>query len=205
LPEVDAQIPMMSVPFAMGETAWPPPQEAYLFPPLDKISLWRDRLTSLPGLKVGLAWAGRPEHENDMNRSLPSAALVPFGEVPGVSFVSLQFGSDKPGKLSFRVADYSAEIVDFCDSGALASNLDLIITVDSAIAHLAGGLGVPTFLLLPWNPDWRWFRNRSDSPWYPRMKLYRQEICGVWTKVIEDVMGNLAILRDKFRQGSEAD
>jgi Flp pilus assembly protein TadD len=196
-PDVDVQIPMMSLPFALGKSAWPPPQEAYLFPSPDKIRFWRDRLSSLPGIKVGLAWAGRSEHENDLNRSLSTAFLVPFGDVRGVSFVSLQFGPDKPGKLSFWVADYSSEIVDFCDSGALTSNLDLIITVDSAIAHLAGGLGVPAFLLLPWNPDWRWFRDRSDSPWYPRMKLYRQESCGVWSQVIEDVIESLMMLLEK--------
>lgn len=192
VPAVDFQVPMMSLPLPLGSLGWPPLSAPYLNPPDWKTKLWRERLSALPGLKVGLAWAGRPEHDNDANRSIPESLLSPLGSIAGVSFVSLQFGSGKIENIPFCLHDPSAGIEDFCDSAALVSQLDLVITVDSANAHLAGGLGIPFLLLLPWNPDWRWMRDRTDSIWYPTARIYRQKQPGQWEAVIEEIVSDLS-------------
>jgi len=155
-----------------------------LFVQPDKVAVWQERLRELKGLKVGLAWAGRAEHANDVNRSIPEELLAPFGELAGVSFVSLQVGRGKMEDITFPVFDPSAYIHDFCDTAALVSALDLIITVDSAVAHLAGGLGRPAIVMLPWNPDWRWQHGRSDSDWYPSIRMVRQTVVGGWNEQI---------------------
>jgi len=187
-PPVDYQIPMMSLPLPLGKDGWPPSAPPYLFAQPDKVAAWRERLSELQGLKVGLAWAGRTEHANDANRSIPEHLLVPFGELTGVSFVSLQVGSGKMGNVPFPLFDVSAYLYDFCDSAALVSALDLIITVDSAVAHLAGGLGRPAIVMLPWNPDWRWQHGRNDSDWYPSIRLFRQTVVGGWSELITHVI-----------------
>ena len=187
-PPADYQIPMMSLPLPLGSSGWPPPALPYLFPSPQKIAAWQERLSGLAGLKVGLAWAGRPEHENDANRSIDENLLLPFGGLKGISYVSLQVGSGRPEKVPFELYDPSAQVTDFEDSAALVSALDLVITVDSAIAHLAGGLGIPVWVLLPWNPDWRWQHGRNDSDWYPSARLYRQAVPGDWNAVIGNVV-----------------
>ena len=189
-PHVDLQIPMMSLPLRLGEQSWPPPSPPYLFAQPGKSRYWKERLGSLSGLKVGIAWAGRPEHENDANRSLPPDAILPLALVKEVSLVSLQFGPGVAGQPALH--DFSADIRDFTDSAALVAGLDLVITVDSAVAHLAGALGVRTWLLLPWNPDWRWMRDRRDTLWYQRTKIYRQGSPGRWSDVIAEVAADLA-------------
>ena len=191
-PHVDMQVPMMSLPFLLGERSWPPPSPPYLYPQPDKARCWNERLASLPGLKVGLAWAGRPEHENDANRSLPENFIAPLAAVEGLSLVSLQFGPATAGSSLPALHDFAADVHDFSDSAALIQQLDLVITVDSAVAHLAGALGVTVWLLLPWNPDWRWMRDRRDTPWYPGMKIYRQSAPGSWVDVIAEVARDLS-------------
>lgn len=188
VPLVDYQIPMMTLPLPLGKDGWPPPAPPYLFAQQDNVAAWRERLSELKGLKVGLAWAGRAEHANDANRSIPEALLAPFVELTGVAFVSLQVGSGKIGNVPFPLFDTSAYLHDFCDSAALVSALDLIITVDSAVAHLAGGLGRPAVVMLPWNPDWRWQHGRSDSDWYPTIRLFRQTVKGGWSELIPHVV-----------------
>ena len=190
VPEVDLQLPMMSLPLVLADHGWPPPAPPYLRPSPELRQIWRTRIAGLPGPRIGLAWAGRPEHDNDANRSLPESCLLPLAQT-GCSFVSLQFAGRTAGDLPFRVYDPAGQVQDFADSAALIAELDLVITIDSAVAHLAGGLGVDTWLLLPWNPDWRWMHHRQDSPWYPRMRLFRQSAYQDWQQVLLSVAEEL--------------
>jgi hypothetical protein len=134
-------------------------------------------------LKVGLVWAGRPEYFNDRNRSIPLARFSRLSKVPGAWFCSLQKG--KAGEQidalpDWKLTDWTRELRDFADTAALISNLDLIISVDTAMAHLAGAMGKPVWVLLPYAPDWRWLMQGEQTPWYPTMRLFRQPIAGDW-------------------------
>lgn len=192
LPAVDYQLPMMSLPLVLGEAAWPPPPPPYCFPSAERRAVWQECLDRLPGLKVGLAWAGRPEHANDANRSIPGGMLAALGTIPGISFVSLQIGCGTLRDIPFELFDPTASIRDFSDSAALVASLDLVITIDSAVAHLAGSLGCPFWLMLPWNPDWRWGHVRYSSDWYPTARLFRQREPGQWSEVVSSVANALA-------------
>lgn len=187
----DFQVPMMSLAAPFGDEGWPPPVPPYLNIPSNRIEFWRNRLASLPGLKVGIAWAGRPEHQNDSNRSIPQGLCDPLGHLQGISWVSLQFGPNRPDPINLPLLDFSDSVTDFSDSAALVCGLDLVVTIDSAVAHLAGALNVPVCLLLPWNPDWRWMHDRQDSVWYPSMRIYRQPAPGSWNEVIGKVATDL--------------
>lgn len=188
----DYQVPMMSLPLALGAQSWPPPLPPYLHATQENRGVWSHHLSGLAGIKVGIAWAGRAEHENDANRSISPELLDPLSAIHGVSWVSLQFGPQRQLSPNLRMFDPSDRVHDFCDSAAIVAGLDLVITIDSAVAHLAGGLGVPTWLLLPWNPDWRWMHDRTDSPWYPSMRIYRQTVPGKWANVIQSVVSELS-------------
>ncbi len=189
----DFQVPMMSLASAIGTDGWPPPSPPYLNPSTDRVALWRQRLSLLSGLKVGIAWAGRPEHQNDANRSIPPELCAPLGQLEGISWISLQFGSDRPKSIPVQFLDLADKVADFCDSAALVSALDLVLTVDSAVAHLAGAIGVPVWLLLPWNPDWRWMRDVRDSIWYPTMRIYRQASPDGWPALIDNLLTDLLL------------
>lgn len=164
-----------------------------------KVAQW-SRLLPVSGLRVGLVWKGNPRFENDGDRSLSSLALLaPLGAVAGVQFVSLQKG---PGEEEARVPPpglsllgLGSELQDFSDTAAVVAGLDLVISVDTAVAHLAGALGKPCWVLLPdYRTDWRWLTGRPDSPWYPeRMRLFRQQRAGNWPPVIATVAAALAI------------
>ena len=139
-------------------------------------------------LKVGLAWAGRSSHSNDHHRSVPLATLAPLANIPGVSFYSLQKG-DATGQLAqppagMKITDLSAHLCDFNQTAAAIAGLDLIITVDTAVAHLAGAMGKPAWVLIPFVPDWRWMLGRNDSPWYPTLRLFRQKARIDWPSAI---------------------
>lgn len=190
-PPCELQLPLLSLPVMLDPAAWPPPAPPYLNPSREKRQCWQARLAALPGLKVGLAWAGRTEHANDANRSIQADLLTPLAQ-PGVTLISLQFGDARAAAGLCPLYDFRDEVHDFTDSAALVAELDLVITVDSAVAHLAGGLGVPVWLLLPWNPDWRWMHGRDDSLWYPSTRIYRQVTPGQWHDVIRGVAGALA-------------
>ncbi|MEY3201221.1 MAG: hypothetical protein RIR70_771, partial [Pseudomonadota bacterium] len=158
---------------------------------------WAPRLAA-NGIKVGLVWKGRAEYSNDANRSLPSLkTLAPLWAVPGVHFFSLQKG-EAEDEASAPPADQplvalGAELRDFADTAAIVSQLDLVICVDTGIAHLCGALGVPCWVLLPFvGTDWRWMLGRSDSPWYPSLRLFRQPAPADWGRVIEQVKAALA-------------
>ena len=160
---------------------------------------WAPRLPAA-GLRVGLVWRGNPLFENDGARSLDSlAALVPLAAVAGISFVSLQKGrGEDEARLppaGMDIAPLGADFADFADTAAVIDGLDLVISIDSAVAHLAGAMGKPCWVLLPdYRTDWRWMTERSDTPWYPTMRLFRQPPGGGWDSVIADVAQALAAL-----------
>ena len=193
LPDVDAQIPIMSIPRLMGTTL-------DTIPPLPKVPLDEDLVRRmahlLPAsgtLRVGLAWAGRLDLPVNRKRSCPARLIATLLDIPGITFVSLHAETPDPFRVTDpRLLDLSGELRDFHTTAALIANLDLVITIDTAVAHLAGTLGKPTWLLLPHVPDWRWLRERSDSPWYPAMRLFRQPAAGAWEPVIADVARELA-------------
>jgi thioredoxin-like negative regulator of GroEL len=167
----------------------------YLTPDPARASRVAPLLTAASGdLKVGLVWKGNPRFENDAARSLPGlAALAPLLRVPGIRWYSLQKGPDEGG-VGRGVTDLAPAIEDFADTAALIAGLDLVVTVDTACAHLAGALGKPCWVLLPaWMPDWRWLADRTDTPWYPRvMRLFRQRRDGAWDEVVREVAAALA-------------
>jgi len=148
--------------------------------------------------KVGIVWAGHQAHLNDKNRSMPLKALAPLGELKQVHLFSLQKGEaadqiERAEEYGMQITDWAHELTDFAETAGLIANLDLVITVDTAVAHLAGAMNKPVYLLLPFVPDWRWLMNRSDSPWYPSMRIFRQPKIGDWQtpvgKIVEALSG----------------
>ncbi len=209
-PPHDVHCPLMSLPRAFAtDLATIPAGVPYLAPERGDVNRWRDRLQASPagkpdGLRVGLVWAGNPRHRNDRNRSLPTAALRPLLAVPGVRFFSLQTGDARgdlarlaAGTPDAVIADPMDGVRDFADTGAILANLDLLITVDTAIVHLAGAMGVPAWLLLPYAPDWRWLLDRADSPWYPSLRLFRQPRPGDWATTLGTAAAVLKALATK--------
>jgi ADP-heptose:LPS heptosyltransferase len=139
-------------------------------------------------LRIGLVWAGSPHHGFDRWRSIPLAQFAPLTNLEGTTFYSLQTGEAaeqaKQCEAPVRLVDLRDELQDFADTAAIVANLDLVITVDTAVAHLAGALGKPVWILLINAPDWRWFVEREDSPWYPTARLFRQSAHGNWQEVL---------------------
>ncbi|MBP2314150.1 tetratricopeptide repeat protein [Azospirillum soli] len=173
-PPHDLHCPLMSLPRAFRtDLATIPAARSYLSADPGDIARQRARMEEGDGLRVGLVWAGNPKHRNDRNRSIPPDRLRPLLAVPGVRFFSLQVG-DARDALPDGVTDLINGVHDFADTAAILANLDLLIAVDTATIHLAGALGVPAWLLLPFAPDWRWLLDRGDTPWYPSLRLYRQ-------------------------------
>ncbi len=193
LPDFDIQCPLLSLPLAFNTTLEDIPVEfPYLSINLNKIQKWRQYLAADQSKKkVGLVWAGRPTHKKDRKRSLALEAFKPLTDIPRITFYSLQKGEAgqqiKNSSKGIKLIDVTGELVDFTETGALIENLDLVISVDTAVAHLTGALGRPIWTLLPYLPDWRWLLNREDSPWYPSMRLFRQPSPGDWTSVILSV------------------
>ncbi len=191
LPDCDYHCPMSSLPLAFGtglETI--PAATSYLRAPAERARVWEQRLGAHDRLRVGLVWSGNPKHNNDRNRSLSLRLLAPILDLEA-TFVSLQKEPrpDDRAVLDERktIIDFTADLTDFAETAALISCLDLVITVDTSVAHLAGALGRPTWILLPHMPDWRWLLGRDDSPWYPTMRLFRQARPGDYSSVIEQV------------------
>jgi hypothetical protein len=152
-------------------------------------------------LAVGIAWAGNPAHRNDRRRSLPLAALSPLFALPGVDWRSLQKGAPAQEIAGLPAAQALVplpEDVSFDDTAALVDELDLVITVDTSVAHLAGALGRPVWILLPFAPDWRWQLDSSDTHWYPTARLFRQARTGEWSAVVDAVVAALqGLLRER--------
>ncbi|HLZ65913.1 MAG TPA: tetratricopeptide repeat protein [Aliidongia sp.] len=180
LPPFDAQIPLMSLCAALKITAATIPPAPYLAADPVRAQAWAERLGA--GFKVGLVWQGHRLHRNDRNRSLPPAALAPLLRLPGIRWFSLQ-KEPGPGDLAALpgVTDLAAELTDFTETAAALASLDLVIAVDTSVAHLAGALGRPVWLALPHAPDWRWLMGRADSPWYATARLFRQSERGAWS------------------------
>jgi hypothetical protein len=173
-----------------------PAKVPYLFADPVRVAAWRDRLdASLPRgtRRIGLAWTGRPTHPNDRRRSLRLARLAPLAGIRGVSFVSLQKPLPQADVASMSLFPGLSDIAgDFGQTAAMMLNLDLVISVDTAMAHLAGALGRPVWLLLSKAADWRWMIERNDSPWYPTARLFRQKTAGDWDPVISEAAAALA-------------
>jgi Tfp pilus assembly protein PilF len=189
-----------------------PAKVPYLFADPARVAAWRERLAArLPhGVRrIGLAWTGRPTHPNDRRRSMPLARLAPLASAGRASFVSLQKpmpASDEASLALFpELADISGELTDFGETAAVIANLDLVITVDTAMGHLAGALGKPVWILLPKASDWRWLLERSDSPWYPTVRLFRQQVPGNWDPVLAEVSAALAGESRASAEGIAAD
>jgi tetratricopeptide (TPR) repeat protein len=194
LPAFDAHVPLMSLPRLFGtELESIPSAVPYLAPPARLLGEWRTRIGSDGQRRVGLVWAGTPNPSWRSPRSVPASALAPLASISGVRFFSLQ--KDEAERPPFDITDLSRELDDFASTVAALSCLDLVISVDTAAAHLAGALGRPVWLMLPQAADWRWLLDREDSPWYPTMWLFRQPIWGDWQSVVQAVAGRLAMLR----------
>ncbi len=187
IPAFDVQVPMLSLPYILGTTLETIPKNtAYLKAPADcKFGLLPDRK-----FKVGIVWAGNPKHRKNMQRSCSLSAFFPLLDVSGVSFYSLQkelSEADRALLHQTSIVDLSVQFGDLADTAAAIAQLDLVITVDTAVAHLAGALGKPVWILLAFSPDWRWLLEREDSPWYPTARLFRQSQRGDWKGVFERV------------------
>jgi tetratricopeptide (TPR) repeat protein len=197
LPPFDVWCPMLSLPGIFNTTAETMATGPYLRPRSGLVERWRSRLGDRGGLKVGLVWAGSPIHVNDYRRSIGLEGLKPLLGVPGISFVSLQVGPRAADVTTLQpgtVADISSELADFAETAGAILNLDLVIAIDTAVVHLAGALGRPVWVMLPFCPDWRWLLEREDSPWYPSVKLYRQPTPGDWDSVAQRVAADLGVL-----------
>jgi len=213
LPPFDLQLPLMSVARVFGTTLDTIPAAVpYLHPDPAKLALWRSALddATLDGttlgdttlgdatpLKVGVVWAGNPRHSGDRQRSLSAEAVLPRLVTPGVQLYNLQKEprpADVPvlAELGADIIDLAPALGDFADTAAAIGALDLVIAVDTSVAHLAGALGRPVWVLLPHALDWRWLRDREDSPWYPTMRLFRQHKPQAWEGVLARASCELA-------------
>jgi len=186
--------PLPSLPFVFGtEVATIPAEVPYLSAPHELARKWRERIGARPGLKVGVVWAGRADHRRDRDRSLQPALLSRLAALPGVTLFSLQKGrAELPADLP--LVDLAPELADVADTAAAISALDLVVTVDTSVAHLAGALGHPVWILLHQVSDWRWLTRREDSPWYPTARLFRQNARGDWQGVMARVAADLGRL-----------
>lgn len=198
LPHFDVHCPLLSLPRAFATNVDNIPAEVpYVTPEAGRLARWQQRFAMLSGPRVGLVWAGRPTHKNDANRSIALSRLLQ-GTVlpPDTSLVSLQKG-EATAQLrqiaSQPILDLESELTDFEETAAALSCLDCLITVDTAVAHLAGSLGVKVLLLLPHAPDWRWILGRADSPWYPSMRIFRQNRRGDWTDALAALSEHLPV------------
>jgi hypothetical protein len=196
LPAFDACCPLPSLPLYFGTDLGAIPAPArYVSPSPDRLDHWRAILGPDSKLTIALAWAGNPAHIDDHHRSIALVELAPLLRIEGVRWLSVQKGAAaralKPGP---DIVNLDAQIRDFDDTAAILDLADLVITVDTAVCHLAGALGRPTWTLLPFAPDWRWLLGRTDSPWYPSMRLYRQPADRDWASVVARVATDLTKL-----------
>lgn len=200
LPNFDFHAPLMSLPGLLETTLSNVPATVpYLFADESLVESWRARLEKFAGYRVGIAWQGNQSYSGDRNRSITLEQFWPLGRLPYVDLISLQKGTGAEQLRALphgvRVHSFGSELDEragtFMDTAAIMRNLDVIITSDTAIAHLAGGLGVPVWVALPFAPDCRWLLDRDDSPWYPSMRLFRQSSHGKWSPVFEEIAAAL--------------
>lgn len=212
LPKCDCAYVLMSLPHALGTDKVEdiPSYPYYLSADPVDVKRWSEKIDALAqnkdDLRVGFVWAGNPEHGNDRKRSIPLETFAPLFNTPGVQFFSIQKGPATPEleKLPKELPIYNIgdAFTDFADTAAAMANLDLIISVDTSVVHLAGALGRPTWTLLAHTPDWRWLNDREDSPWYPSMRLFRQKERGDWPSVIARISTELQSLAEEKKKNS---
>lgn len=199
---IDCHVPLLSLPMIFGTTlASVPAKTPYLAASLHGIDKWRSLLDMVSGdLKVGLVWAGKSYP--DPRRSCSLDDFAPFGRLNKVTFYSLQIGAGAEQSATppcgMKLVDQTSHIADFDDTAALIAHLDLVVTIDTAVAHLAGAMGKKVFTLLPFAPDWRWLLDRKKSPWYPEMSLFRQRKAGEWGGVINEIFLEIERLQQKI-------
>nr|WP_321398778.1 tetratricopeptide repeat protein [uncultured Desulfobacter sp.] len=188
----DYHLPIMSLPMMFQSTLDTIPANVpYLFSDKDLKRIWQSKMDTGNALDVGVVWAGNPSHKGDRRRSLSLSRFSPLKEIKGIHLYSLQKDAHElwtdQDPDNFFTLNFGPQLSDFADTAAIISNLDLIISVDTSVAHLAGALGKETWILLPFSPDWRWLTQREDSPWYPTVRLFRQPAPGDWDNVFETV------------------
>jgi len=203
LPKFDFQCPLLSLPLAFAtELATIPADVPYIAASQEDVAAWRKRLPQGRTL-VGLTWSGERSHDNDLNRSMRLETLLPLLDLPDVTFISLQHEVPDEDAAMLHghpaVVQFGDRFRDFADTAAVISLLDVIVSVDTSVAHLAGAMGKPLYLLLPFAADFRWLRERTDSPWYPTARLFRQSGFGEWSSVIDTVRQELS--RSGHRSG----
>jgi len=193
-PEFDYQCPLLSLPLAFKTTLQNIPSLPRITTRQDQLARWQAHLGAKVKARIGIVWSGSVSHKNDHNRSFTLSTLLPY--LPSdYEYISLQKEVRDVDKEALsehgNIKHFGNLLQDFTDTAALCSLMDIIICVDTSTAHLAAALGMPTWLLLPYQPDWRWLLDRDDSPWYPSMKIYRQVKIGDWSSVFENVKSNL--------------
>jgi Flp pilus assembly protein TadD len=200
VPPFDVQITLMSLPAVLGTTLETIPAEVpYLSVHPEWVERRRRDLASISGFRIGIVWQGNRYHRSDLQRSIPLAQFEPLAKLPGVRLISLQkgAGTEQVAALKGRfpvieLADLGAPpIVDYYDTAAIVQNLDMVIMIDSSVAHLAGALAKPVWVALPFAAEWRWMTQREDTPWYPTMRLFRQPTPGDWPSVFERMAATL--------------
>lgn len=206
----DYHCPLLSLPFEFSTTIDSIPfPSGYLQPDSAKCRLWQERLKGLDGLKVGIVWAGNRAQVDNRYRSVPFEQLQALLQLPGINFISLQVGPDalkhQPGYNTSLLIDFTDELRDFTDTAALVSCLDLVISICSSVTHLTGALGIPVWVMLQYDADWRWLRERRDSPWYASAQLFRQQQPGDWKSVLGQVSGALSELVAQGQHVRKAD
>ncbi len=200
VPLCDVECPLLSLPAVFGTTvATIPAVVPYLHAGEERVRSWKTKIAeATASLRVGLVWAGSARHRNDANRSLPPGGLIPLGSLDKVRFYSLQKGDSADTRVrvprGLVLTDVSQELPDLAETAAAVQALDLVVTVDTAVAHVAGAVGVPVWLLVPYAPDWRWMLGWADTPWYPSMRIFRQGAPGAWGAVIADLVDRLRAL-----------
>ena len=200
VPPFDVHCPLASLPLACKtQLASVPAEIPYLRASEERIARWRQRLEAVPAPRIAIAWSGRAAHVNDRNRSIAFAELEPLLATPGVHFVSIQHEPRAADAERLagdpRIVHIGSELADLADTAAVLALCDLAICVDTSVAHLAAAMDRPVFVLLPFQPDWRWTADRDFSPWYPRARLFRQPNPGNWQSVLKRVSETLASQR----------
>ncbi len=201
----DFHVPLMSIPRILGiELHTIPAPVRYLSPPSELTEIWGNRIRLQEKLKIGLVWAGSPMHKNDHNRSVRLSMFKQLKKIRSCCWVSLQKEKYEQwtdiDPVDMFNLDLGPQIYDFADTAAILEHIDLIISVDTAVVHLAAAMGKPVWLLLPFSPDWRWLTDREDSPWYPELRLFRQRRPGEWSSVFEALENQLTALIKKEDQ-----